>query len=699
MRKKRSLFNIIGSLGSYFISTIFTFITQMFLIKILGVEYSGVNGLFSNILTMLSIAELGIGTTIIYKLYEPIANNDIESIKSWMHFYKICYRIVAVLVFAVGTLIIPIVPHIVGKVSIDDDIRLLYFMSLLDTVFSYTMTYKRSLIYADQKNYIINIVHIGYTLFMNVTQIIALIILKNYVIFLFIKIVYRFLENIILNIYANKNYPYINEEYIKLSKNEIKDVFDRVKAMFLQKISYVVNKGIDSIIITMNLGIINAGYYSNYTIIVNALTAIIFQVVSSLTASVGNLLTEKNKDKSYQIYKKINMFDSFLTGIGICGFLAIISDFIRIWIGKEYVLNVYITISFAIYIYSDSIRRTMTLFKDSAGICKEDKNTYVVMTLINLITSIVLCQKIGMSGVILGTAIGYIYLIIYSYPKYIFKPLFNKQPKFYYLENFIYFIFIFISGLISFIISNYILVNNLIFAIIIKGILSIVIYCVIFVIMFYNAPEFKYFFNLFKKIILKEKSMVNSRTSDKKLDGNANLDVTSVPSNEEIPVLPSNSINEKDPILPKEDIIPKKEIYTDRESLSNAIRNDNSYIRNIDFNYHYNFDIIDLILEEIKIYNYKFNNEDYLRNGKYPIILSNNHSFMKYVIDKDFNNIFYIDSSNMDKSEINGIINYTFKKVYALKEKDKNITFNCDKFKDSNMMSNSYFIECLKYIK
>lgn len=151
MRKKRSLLNIIGSLGSYFISTIFTFITQMFLVKTLGVEYSGVNGLFTNILTMLSIAELGIGTTIIYKLYEPLAKNDTESIKSWMQFYKMCYRIVAVLVLAVGTIIIPIVPKIVGTVSITDDIRLLYFISLLDTVFSYTMTYKRSLIYADQK--------------------------------------------------------------------------------------------------------------------------------------------------------------------------------------------------------------------------------------------------------------------------------------------------------------------------------------------------------------------------------------------------------------------------------------------------------------------------------------------------------------------------------------------------------------------
>lgn len=503
MRKKRSIFNIIGSLGSYFISTIFTFITQMVIIKILGVEYSGVNGLFTNILTMLSIAELGIGTTIIYKLYEPLANHDVENIKSWMQFYKLCYRVVAVLVLIVGVVLLPLVPRIVGQVSISEDIKILYFISLLDTVFSYTMTYKRSLIYADQKNYIINIVHIGYTIFMNITQIVTLILFKNYIIFLLVKILYRLLENIILNIYANKKYPYINEQYIKLPKKEVKDVFDRVKAMFLQKISYVVNKGIDSVVITMNLGVIASGYYANYTLIVNALTAIIFQVVSSLTASVGNLLTEKNQKKSYQIYKKINMLDSFLTAIGICGFLSVINDFITIWIGSEYILNVYITISFAIYIYSDSIRRTMTLFKDSAGICKEDKNTYIVMALINLITSIILCKKIGISGVIIGTAISYIYLILYSYPKYVFKPLFNKESKFYFEENFKYVIFIFVSAILSFLIGYKLQFTNLIVAILFKGLLSVGITCLIFTLFFYRSNEFKYFKDVFLKMLKK----------------------------------------------------------------------------------------------------------------------------------------------------------------------------------------------------
>ena len=179
MRKKKSLLNIISSLGSYFISSIFTLITQAFIVKILGIEYSGINGLFTNVITMLSVAELGIGETIIFKLYEPIAKNDKDKIKSWMDFYKVCYRYVAIAVIIIGLLIIPLVPIMVGKVSINENIIILYLIALADCIFSYVMTYKRSLLYADQKNYVIMNVHMGYMAFMNITQIIVLLLFKN----------------------------------------------------------------------------------------------------------------------------------------------------------------------------------------------------------------------------------------------------------------------------------------------------------------------------------------------------------------------------------------------------------------------------------------------------------------------------------------------------------------------------------------
>ena len=501
MRKKNSVFNIIGTLGSYFMALVFNFITQAYIIKILGIEYSGINGLFTNILTMLSVAELGIGTTIIYKLYKPIADNNIEEIKSWMKFYKICYRYVAIFICVVGIFLMPFIPKIVGEITVNENIIVLYIISLLDIVFSYIMTYKRSLLYANQKNYIINIVHMCYTVLMNLTQILELIIFKNYVLYIIIKVIFRIIENIIINVIVNKKYTYIKESAKNIDKNQRNDVFKRIKAIFLQKVSFVINKGIDNVLISVFMGIATVGYYTNYNLVVTTICTIIYQIVSSMTASVGNLLTENNTEKSYGIYKKINMLNSFLTGICIVGFGCVIKPFICIWVGEKYLMSEFVLFSFLIYLYSDSIRRAITLYKEAAGICKEDQFMYVIMALINLISSIVLGKLIGVSGVILGTAISYLFLIIYSYPKYIFKPLFKKNHLEYYKGNLQYLIFIFISFVIAYLLSNNITIGNNLIQVFINGIIAVITTIIIFLIMFKNTEEFKYYLDTIKNII------------------------------------------------------------------------------------------------------------------------------------------------------------------------------------------------------
>lgn len=501
MRKKNSFFNMIGSLWSYFIATIFTFITQSCIIKILGIEYNGINGLFTNVITMLSVAELGIGTTIIFKLYKPLADNDREAINSWMNFYKICYRIVAVFVAIVGFIIMPLIPLVVGNVNISENIKILYVISLMDTILSYVMTYKRSILYADQKNYIINLVHIGYVIFMNITQIVLLMIFKNYYIFLLVKLIYRFLENILINVYVNKNYKYINEKPKELSKYEKKDVFERIKAIFLQKVSFVINKGIDNVVISSILGIVAVGYYTNYFTIVAAITAIIYQIVSSFTASVGSLLTENNSNKNFDIYKKINFFNSFITAIGVVGFSCCVQPFIHLWIGKEYELSIFVVLSFALYIYSDSIRRSITIYKDAAGICKEDKWMYVIMACINLASSILLCKIIGISGVILGTTLSYLFLIIYSYPKYIFVPVLKKKKIVYYKENFVYLILIMVSLFGSLLITKVIICNNVLLQLLINAVISVMFTMFIFLIALRKSTEVNYYMSLLKSVV------------------------------------------------------------------------------------------------------------------------------------------------------------------------------------------------------
>ena len=504
MRKKKSLYNIIFSLLSYFITMVFTFITQAIIVKLLGIEYSGVNGLFTNILTMLSVAELGIGTAIIFKLYEPLAKNNKQEINSWMYFYKKCYRYVALFVLIVGIIIIPLVPIIVGKTYVRENLYILYLISLFDVAFSYIMTYKRSLLYADQKNYIINIVHIGYVVLMNACQIIIIYCTKNYLYFLLVKLIYRVLENIIINIYVNKHYPYIKDKTIPISNKDKKDIIDRIKSIFVQKVSFVVNKGIDNITISLFLGVASVGYYTNYNLIATTLCGIIFQMISGFTASIGSLLTEKNKEKSYLTYKVINLINSSLTAICVVGFICCSTAFIRVWLGHKYILPLTIIISFGIYIYSDSIRRSITIYKEAAGICKEDKYVYITMAVINLIASIILCKLIGISGVIIGTAISYLYLIFYSYPKYIFAKVFDVSPKEYYIEK-LKLIFIIIGVSICSYLICYFLPFKGILLFIIDGIISCIITTVILIILYKNTYEFEYIRGLLLKAFNKER--------------------------------------------------------------------------------------------------------------------------------------------------------------------------------------------------
>lgn len=505
MRKKKSLYNIIASLLSYLTAMLFNFITQALIVKVLGIEYSGVNGLFTNIITMLSVAELGLGTTIIYKLYEPVANNDVESIKSWMNFYKICYRIVAIVVLFLGLAIIPLVPVIVGETNIHENIILLYIISLMDTVLSYIMTYKRSLLYADQKNYVINIIHLGYTAFMNITQIAILYTFKNYIFFLAIKLVYRLLENVIINLYVDKNYPYINDMAQKLPEKEKNDVISRIKAMFLQKISFVVNKGIDSITISTIMGIATVGYYTNYNLIATTLASIVYQMMTGFMASIGNLMTEKNDEKNFSIFNKINIINVLLTAIAIVGFNCCIQSFINVWIGKEYLLSAGVVIAFDIWIYSDSIRRTMTMYKEAAGICREDQFMYLIMAFINLISSIVLCKIIGISGVILGTAISYLFLIFYSYPKYIFKPVFKKSKSVYYKITFRDILYIVIATMLGGFLTYYVNFENKILNFIVCAIISIIVTIVTFSLYYSKNEHYKYLMNMLLSKIKQKK--------------------------------------------------------------------------------------------------------------------------------------------------------------------------------------------------
>ena len=501
MRTNNSIKNTIGSIVANISIIIIGVIAQAIFIKILGTEYLGINGLFTNIISMLGIVELGIGSAIIYNLYKPIAENNISLIKSLMNFYKKSYRVIGIIVFILGICIMPFLDSFVGNLTIDINIKIVYLLFIIDIVCSYFLSYKRSILVANQKNYLINVVHIIYTILLNVFQLLILYLTKNYYLYLIIKIVMRMLENIIITIIANKKYSYLKEkDILSLDKDIEKDIFKKIKALFFHKIGSFIVLGSDNIIISKFLGIIQVGLYSNYYLIINAVQTLFTQIISSSTASVGNLLVTSNKEDNFKVFKRIRFLNFWLTCFTGISIFIIIESFITIWIGSKYILSELVLMVLIIEYYQKSMRSSYSTFKEAAGIFHEDRFVPLVESILNIVFSIILLNIFGLAGVFMGTIISGLALWCYSYPKFVYKKIFDKKYINYIKETLGYIVLFILIASITYIISKLLIFNNLYIQLLINILICIIIPNILMIIIFYKTDEFKYFTHLLKKL-------------------------------------------------------------------------------------------------------------------------------------------------------------------------------------------------------
>lgn len=497
---KNSLTSLLGNIISYGIG----FVAQAIFIRLLGAEYLGLNGLFTNILSMLSIFELGIGNAIVYNLYKPIAENDYKKISSLMNFYKKAYRIISILIFSFGLLLLPFLKNIVGDGTININIYYVYILTLVSTVTSYILIYKRNLIIANQQNYIINLIHMVYLIILNISQLLILYFTKNYYLYLIMKIICQLLENIIITITSSKKFKYLDKyKSEKLDKKTEKDIFSRVKALFFHKIGTIVVLGTDNIIISMFFGLISVGLYTNYNMIITAISVLFGQIISSGTASVGNLLVSSSEDKSYKVFKKIRFLNSWISIFTATAFLVIVQPFICIWVGEDFLLEFSVVAVISFNYFQKMQRNVYNTFKDSAGIWREDKYVPLVESLINIVFSIILLKIFGLCGVFMGTIVSGFVLWGYSYPKFVYKKLFDRNYKEYYKETIGYIVLFFVIAAITYFISLLCIVKSFVLQIVINTIICIIVPNLLLILIFYRTDEFKYYFDLIKKILSK----------------------------------------------------------------------------------------------------------------------------------------------------------------------------------------------------
>lgn len=500
MRTKNSIRNVIASLSSNIVSIIVGFVAQAIFIKLLGSEYLGLNGLFSNIISMMAIVEMGIGSAIIYNLYKPIAENDIEKIKSLMKFYKKNYHLIALLVSIIGIVIIPFLPFITGEVTIHVNTTIVYLLFLLDSVFSYFLSYKRSILYANQKHYVVHIIHIAYTIILNLSQLLILYFTKNYYLYLIIKIVMRVIENLVITVIANKMYSYLNsKDILPLDKNVEKDIFKKVKALFFHQIGGFIVSGTDNIIISKYLGLVFVGLYANYFLIINSVQIIFKQIIQATTASIGNLLVTESVDKQYMVFKRIRFLNFWITTFSGISILIIMDSFISIWIGDKYILPTIVLIVLVLNYYQKSTRYTFVAFKEAAGIFYEDRFVPLIESLINIIASIILVKYFGLAGVFMGTIVSSLILWCFSYPKYVYKKLFSRSYIDYMKETIGYvFLFLILSNF-TYYISTLVNFENIYFEFLSNILISLVIPNVILTLLFFKTDNFKYYLKLIKR--------------------------------------------------------------------------------------------------------------------------------------------------------------------------------------------------------
>ena len=424
MRTKNSIKNIIVALIGQIAGIILQFLTRRVFISMMSQELLGVNSVFANLLAVLSLAEMGIGSAITFSLYKPLAEHDNNQIASIMTFYKHVYRIIAIVVLLFGAAIIPFCPLIIKEKI--DGLLMYYVLYLTSSVVSYLCAYKRTLIIADQKSYISSIYRYSYIVILNITQILLLKRYQNYAYFLIAQIILSLLENILISIQATRMYPCLKDRAEPLDKTKRKSFYKNIKALLMHRIGSIAVGNTDNILLSAIVNVNAVAIYANYKLVFSGVNTIMNQVFSSVTASVGNLVAEKDKQYVYEIYKTLLWSIMCVFGlISIC-MICLFNDFISLWVGKQFVESLDYVLILVVHFYISGMREPTNVFKNALGLFWNDRYKALIEAIMNLILSIVFGVLWGAKGIFMATIISAIFVPFWIEPFVLFKNYFRN---------------------------------------------------------------------------------------------------------------------------------------------------------------------------------------------------------------------------------------------------------------------------------
>lgn len=398
--------NMFFGIMSTMLNLILTFVSRTFVIYKLGAEYLGLSNLFVSVIQVLSLAELGFGTAVIYSMYKPLADNDNKRICALLKYFRKIYRTIGVIILVVGVACIPFLKYLVNG-ECPDDINLVavYMINIVSTASTYLLfSYKNSILTATQRNDIVSKIMAIQVILQNLFQIIALVVYPNYYLYIIMLPVFNIFNSIVTAIVAKNIYPEYYA-YGEIDTDERKHILDNVKSLFIYKIGNVVSGSVDTLVISSFLGLTTVAIYGNYYYVISVLFSFLAIYYTSILAGLGNKIVEETEKENYKFFKILFFGQAWIVGwISIC-LLCLYQNFMYVWVGKKLMFEYGVVILFAIYFYSWKINDIVYTYKDAAGIWKYDKFRPLISSMVNLCINIMLVKVIGVYGVILSTII------------------------------------------------------------------------------------------------------------------------------------------------------------------------------------------------------------------------------------------------------------------------------------------------------
>ena len=432
-RSQKALKNVSTGLINKAAIMLLSFATKTVFIRLLGAEYNGVSSLYTNILSVLALAELGLGNVLMFYLYSALEKGDTEKITALTQEFKKIYNIIIVCVTLVGIAIVPFLGVLVKSNLPHNELIVYYLLYLLNSVASYFVVYRTMVIRADQKEYLLNNCSTITTIIMYVLQLAYLYVRRDFLGYLVIQVLCTIGNNFVQNQIALRKYPYLkNTPSHSIEVVDKKSILGNVKATFLFKISDTILDQTDNIIISIMFGTVVVGYYANYYMIMAYLVQIASIIVSGLIASFGSLYATGEKERSYNMIKCIMFFFATFGTYCVACYMSVVQDFIPIWVGSEYVMGLDLVIAVMAVFYLRMVTNTVWICRSTMGIFKEVQYINLAAAILNIIFSVILGYIMGVAGVIVATAVSRFFTSFWYEGKVVFNKL-DKSAKEYYL--------------------------------------------------------------------------------------------------------------------------------------------------------------------------------------------------------------------------------------------------------------------------